>query len=307
MVSSSSTSEETPAKRGSVSGKCSPIVPSAAAPSSASMTACVSTSASECPRSPREYGTWTPPSTSGRPSTSPWRSYPMPTLMPPLSPTGRVMRARPGDRPTTPAQPPAHEQLPRRHEEERGLRPRHPSSKSFRPGRWDPAGWRRHGPPEHGPTGGQVPAIGPSRHPGKGLSPAIGPLGGPAEEAISVCPHPALPHGGRVVSGRDQLADQGLLLDQLLRRHAQAVPRLVVVLDALHHVPRGAGGDDRVAELQALGHAVLAPARHRQRRPVAGRRAARDRPHGVDDRGSGRAGRRQLAGGDDRGAALLDG
>src|SRR4051794_3672243 len=53
--------------------------PSPAAPSSASMTACVRTSASECPARPRSApSTSTPPSTRRRPSASRCESYPMP-------------------------------------------------------------------------------------------------------------------------------------------------------------------------------------------------------------------------------------
>jgi hypothetical protein len=48
--------ESAPANIGSVSGKCLPMSPSAAAPSSASMMACSSTSASEWPSRPRRCG-----------------------------------------------------------------------------------------------------------------------------------------------------------------------------------------------------------------------------------------------------------
>ena len=70
-----------PSYTGSVSGKCCPISPRAAAPSSASMIACKSTSASECPRSPSVCGISTPPKMSLRPSTSLCTSYPIPTLI----------------------------------------------------------------------------------------------------------------------------------------------------------------------------------------------------------------------------------
>src|SRR5262249_52528899 len=60
---------------------------------------------------------------------------------------------------------------------------------------------------------------------------------------------------------RDQLLHQRLLQEQLVRRGADALPGLRVVLDALHDVPQRAIGGDRVAELQTGGHAVLAPAR----------------------------------------------
>src|SRR6202011_74761 len=56
-LSASSSRDEIPRKRGSVSGKCSPMVPSAAAPRRASTMACVSTSASEWPTRPRSCGT----------------------------------------------------------------------------------------------------------------------------------------------------------------------------------------------------------------------------------------------------------
>ena len=52
---------------GSVSGKCLPISPSAAAPSTASITAWASTSASEWPSRPFSKGTSTPPRISLRP------------------------------------------------------------------------------------------------------------------------------------------------------------------------------------------------------------------------------------------------
>ena len=55
---------------GSVSGKCFPISPKHAAPSSASISACVATSASECPTSPLSLGSGTPHSISLCPSAS---------------------------------------------------------------------------------------------------------------------------------------------------------------------------------------------------------------------------------------------
>ena len=73
-----------PSYAGSVSGKCCPISPSAAAPSSASITACTSTSASECPSSPSVCGISTPPKMSLRPSTRRCTSYPVPTLIFPI-------------------------------------------------------------------------------------------------------------------------------------------------------------------------------------------------------------------------------
>ena len=60
--------------------------------------------------------------------------------------------ARPGDRPTTPSHPPAHEQLPRRHKGGKDCDPGTHRPGRGRPGRWDPAGWRR-----HGLSGGPVP------------------------------------------------------------------------------------------------------------------------------------------------------
>src|SRR6266852_1196534 len=65
---------------GFVSGKCSPISPSAAAPSSASHIAWMSTSASEKPSSPFSKGITTPPTTSFRPATRACRSKPCPIL-----------------------------------------------------------------------------------------------------------------------------------------------------------------------------------------------------------------------------------
>ena len=63
---------------GSFGGKCEPMSPSAAAPSSASMMAWAAMSPSLWPSSPRSDGTGTPPSTSGAPSISRCASYPMP-------------------------------------------------------------------------------------------------------------------------------------------------------------------------------------------------------------------------------------
>src|SRR5205823_7119102 len=83
---------EIPRYRGSPSGKWRPRSPSASAPRSASAIACVSTSASEWPSRPRALGTVTPPRTSGRPSTSGWRSNPRPTRV-----TGPPGRAPAGD------------------------------------------------------------------------------------------------------------------------------------------------------------------------------------------------------------------
>ena len=56
-----------PCHFGSESGKCIPISPRAAAPSSASVIACDSTSASECPARPNSQGIATPPKINGRP------------------------------------------------------------------------------------------------------------------------------------------------------------------------------------------------------------------------------------------------
>src|SRR5204863_883107 len=65
---------------GSLSGKCRPMSPSAAAPRSASHTAWTSTSASECPARPFSNGMFTPPRMSFRPFTSACTSYPWPIL-----------------------------------------------------------------------------------------------------------------------------------------------------------------------------------------------------------------------------------
>src|SRR5690348_10922796 len=53
--------------------------PSPAAPSTASMSACASTSPSEWPANPRGWSSSTPPSTSGTPAASACASTPMPT------------------------------------------------------------------------------------------------------------------------------------------------------------------------------------------------------------------------------------
>ena len=74
----SSTMLSAPAYAGSLSGNRCPMSGSAAAPSSASMTACRSTSASEWPSSPRSNGMSTPPRISFLPSTSRCVSKPVP-------------------------------------------------------------------------------------------------------------------------------------------------------------------------------------------------------------------------------------
>src|SRR3989442_10132189 len=70
-------------QRGSVGGNICPMSPRPAAPRMASVRACATASASECPTSPREYGISTPPSISflPSPSTNRWESYPIPTRM----------------------------------------------------------------------------------------------------------------------------------------------------------------------------------------------------------------------------------
>ena len=61
-TSSRKTRLATPRQRGSLLGKCRPMSPAAAAPSSASHTACRTQSPSEWPSRPRSWGTSTPPS-----------------------------------------------------------------------------------------------------------------------------------------------------------------------------------------------------------------------------------------------------
>src|SRR5258708_27827015 len=56
-----------------------PMSPMAAAPSRASIRACVTASASECPARPCGWGISTPPRMSLRPAVNLWESYPMPT------------------------------------------------------------------------------------------------------------------------------------------------------------------------------------------------------------------------------------
>src|SRR4051794_7222040 len=73
-----SSSESASLKRWSVSGKCWPMSPRPAAPSSASMIACVRTSASEWPARPSSCGMSTPPRISGRPGSKRWLSTPRP-------------------------------------------------------------------------------------------------------------------------------------------------------------------------------------------------------------------------------------
>src|ERR1700683_3646348 len=64
---------------GSVSGKCIPISPRAAAPSRASVIACKRISASEWPSSPNSLGIVTPPRISARPGAIRCESQPRPT------------------------------------------------------------------------------------------------------------------------------------------------------------------------------------------------------------------------------------
>src|SRR6266436_2598092 len=79
----SRSSESTSRQRGSVGGNICPMSPRPAAPRMASVRACATASASECPTSPREYGISTPPRMSFLPSPSANRceSYPIPTRM----------------------------------------------------------------------------------------------------------------------------------------------------------------------------------------------------------------------------------
>src|SRR5882724_3696719 len=68
-------------QRGSVGGNSCPMSPRPAAPRTASVKACATASASECPTSPRGWGISTPPRMSFLPSPSAKRceSYPIPT------------------------------------------------------------------------------------------------------------------------------------------------------------------------------------------------------------------------------------
>ena len=77
-ASASSTDESAPLKAASVSGKWRPMSPRPAAPSSASVMACSSASASEWPSSPWLCSMRTPPRISGRPATSACVSQPSP-------------------------------------------------------------------------------------------------------------------------------------------------------------------------------------------------------------------------------------
>ena len=63
---------------------------------------------------------------------------------------------------------------------------------------------------------------------------------------------------------------------QLLGGDGDLAPRELVVLDALDDRPRAAVAADRVAELQALGDAVLTRAADRERVPVVARRGEVD-------------------------------
>src|SRR2546426_1916009 len=79
----SRSSESASRQRGSVGGNICPMSPRQASPRMASVRACATASASECPTSPREYGISTPPRISFLPSPSAnrWESYPIPTRM----------------------------------------------------------------------------------------------------------------------------------------------------------------------------------------------------------------------------------
>ena len=81
LTSASSFMESAPLYLSSVSGKCLPISSSPAAPSSASISACTATSASEWPSSPRLLGIGVPQSIRGLPGTSLCTSYPLPVLV----------------------------------------------------------------------------------------------------------------------------------------------------------------------------------------------------------------------------------
>src|SRR6267378_1008510 len=78
-------------QRGSVGGNICPMSPRPAAPRMASVRACATASASECPTSPRGWGISTPPRMSRRPSASVKRceSYPIPTRTSGLENTDR--------------------------------------------------------------------------------------------------------------------------------------------------------------------------------------------------------------------------
>src|SRR5882724_9752644 len=78
-------------QRGSVGGNICPMSPRPAAPRMASVRACATASASECPTSPRGWGISTPPRMSLRPSPSVKRceSYPIPTRTSGLENTDR--------------------------------------------------------------------------------------------------------------------------------------------------------------------------------------------------------------------------
>ena len=81
LTSASSFIESAPLYLSSVSGKCLPMSPSPAAPSSASISACTATSASEWPSSPSLLGIGVPQSIRGLPGTSLCTSYPIPVLV----------------------------------------------------------------------------------------------------------------------------------------------------------------------------------------------------------------------------------
>ena len=80
-VLSSRTKLEASLYAGSVSGNNLPISPIDAAPRIASIKACISTSASECPKRPFSKGILTPPKMRALPSTSLCTSKPFPILV----------------------------------------------------------------------------------------------------------------------------------------------------------------------------------------------------------------------------------
>src|SRR5205823_4437383 len=99
---------------------------------------------------------------------------------------------------------------------------------------------------------------------------------------------------------------QLLLLEELLRGHADTLPAVVVVLQVGHDLPPVAVRAHREPELEALRHPVLAVAHYRQRMPVPPGCRRADADHGVDDGVRRRGGRGSAPSLDHGRAPLLD-
>src|SRR5437899_697749 len=112
------------------------------------------------------------------------------------------------------------------------------------------------------------------------------------------------PRLGRLA--RNQLLDQVLLLQELLRRDSDPLPTVVVVLKIGHDLPTLGVGTHREAELEPFRHTVLAVADDRQRVPISPRCRRTDADDRVDHGVGRRRGGRRTPCLDHGRAALLD-